>query len=480
MEPTLDSRLRSTARRGAASVCALVAAAGLLCLPAVTRGQASVSFGTQRPFVVGFIPVVGASGAVGGVSIDADGVVARSDLETRGRLREARLAALKGIDSDIQSPSPLRKVSLRRLQRAIDKLAREKRPLPNEIQCLAGLQRVEYVLIYPEQQDIVLAGYAEGWRIDEQGNVVGQKTGLPVLRLDDLVVSLRTAEAAASGQGISCSIDPTEDGLKQFQRLLKSRDLAISEATVARLEESIGPQQITVTGVAPGSHFAHVLVGADFLMKRLAMNFEASPVEGMPSYMEMLQERSAPTPRSAMPRWWMAVNYEPLLKDDDALAWQLRGTGVQVLTEEGFLGKRGTIVAGRDRENSLAKKWSETMTSKYEALSAALPAFGELRNCMDLAVVAALITKEDLSGRAGCDLSLLLDEKRIAIAEHPVPRMVDSRASLVRKGRNWIVSISGGVEIDSWSVLNRAESSPELAKTRSAAAPREDEKWWWD
>jgi len=85
-----------------------------------------------------------------------------------------------------------------------------------------------------------------------------------------------------------------------------------------------------------------------------------------------------------------------------------------------------------------------------------------------------------LSGRAGCDLSLLLDEKRIAIAEHPVPRMVDSRASLVRKGRNWIVSISGGVEIDSWSVLNRAESSPELAKTRSAAAPREDEKWWWD
>ena len=479
MNYSLGSRSRGCARRGGVFLCALAAIAGWFSLPAVTRGQ-TIGFTQLRPFVVGLEPVVGASGAVGGVSIDAQGVVARSDVESRGRLREARLTALQGIDADIQATSPIRKVSLRGLQAAIDKLARQKRPLPMQIQCLAGIQRVEYVLIYPERRDIVLAGHAEGWKVDDHGNMVGRTTGLPVLRLDDLVVALRTAEAAASGRGITCSIDPTEEGLKQFQRLLKSRGMAMSEATVARLEDSLGPQQITVTGVAPGSHFAHVLVAADFLMKRLAMNFEPSPVEGMPSYLEMLQDRSAAAPRSAMPRWWMAPHYEPLLKDDDSLAWQLRGSGVQVMTEEGFLGVRGTIVAGREKENSLARKWSETMTGKYEALSVALPAFGELRNCMDLAVVAALVTKEDLAGRAGCDLSLLLDEKRVAVAEYQVPRMVDSRASVVRKGRDWIVSISGGVEVDSWSVLNRVEVSGELAKTRAAAAPAEDDRWWWD
>jgi hypothetical protein len=115
MESTLEMRPHSMARRTGASFCALLAAAGLLALPIPASGQASLSFGTQRPFVVGIIPVVGASGAVGGVSIDADGVVARSDLETRGKLREARLAALKGVDSDIQSASPIRKISLRRL-----------------------------------------------------------------------------------------------------------------------------------------------------------------------------------------------------------------------------------------------------------------------------------------------------------------------------------------------------------------------------
>ena len=43
----------------------------------------------------------------------------------------------------------------------------------------------------------MLAGPAEGWQIDDQGHVVGSKSGQPVLQLDDLIVALRTAKAAA-------------------------------------------------------------------------------------------------------------------------------------------------------------------------------------------------------------------------------------------------------------------------------------------
>ena len=38
---------------------------------------------------------------------------------------------------------------------------------------LGGLQRIEYVLVYPDRQDIVLAGPGEGWMVDEMGTVVG-------------------------------------------------------------------------------------------------------------------------------------------------------------------------------------------------------------------------------------------------------------------------------------------------------------------
>ena len=93
-----------------------------------------------------------------------------------------------------------------------------------------------------------------------------------MLQLDDFLVALRTAKAATTDRGISCSIDPTEEGLKRLRPLLKTATL--NEATVDRLEQALGPQQVTVTGVPASSHFAHVLVAADFVMKRLGMNFE--------------------------------------------------------------------------------------------------------------------------------------------------------------------------------------------------------------
>jgi hypothetical protein len=429
-----------------------------------------------RPFVVGLIPVVGTRG-VGGVSIDAAGVLARSDVDTASRLREARLKAFTPLDSDLAADSRCRKISLRRLSATIEVQRLARRPVDDALQNLAGLMRIEYVFVFPDENDIVLAGPAEGWRVDNQGNTVGRTSNQPVLQLDDFLVALRTAKAATSGRGISCSIDPTEEGLKRLRPLFKSATL--SEATVERLEQALGPQQITITGVPPSSHFAHVLVAADFLMKRLGMNFERAPVDGLPSYMELLATRTAPRPKSAMPRWWMAPKYDPLLKDADGLAWQLRAGGVQTLTEDGYLSSSGAV-ASTGREDPLAKKWADAMTNNYAALSKSLPVLAELRNCIDLAVVGALLVKEDLPRKAGCDLSLLLDESRVAVAEYPVPKTVDSRASLVRKGRDWIISLSGGVQVDSWSALEHVETSGDLPKSRAAAKPGTTDRWWWD
>ena len=57
----------------------------------------ALSFGQVRPFVTAFIPVIGRNGAVGGVLIDAGGVVARADIDEQDRLRKAWLAALQPI-----------------------------------------------------------------------------------------------------------------------------------------------------------------------------------------------------------------------------------------------------------------------------------------------------------------------------------------------------------------------------------------------
>ena len=229
------------------------------------------------------------SRAVGGVYIDASGVLSNATLDACGRLSELRTGSLDGIPSELNALVPLRKVSLRKLEAAIDASLESGKELPDEIKYLAGLQQIEYVFVYPDERDIILAGPGEGWKVDARGYVVGVTTGRPVLLLDDLLVSLRTARRAARG-GISCSIDPTAEGLTQLRaHVSKLRTIGNPRQTASGIEEALGMQQISVRGVPDSSHFARVLVAADYRMKRIAMNFEKSPVAGLPSFLAMIK-----------------------------------------------------------------------------------------------------------------------------------------------------------------------------------------------
>src|SRR4029453_19321280 len=100
-----------------------------------------------------------------------------------------------------------------------------------------------------------------------------------------------------------------------------------------------------------------------------------------------------PRPEKLRPRWWLACDYEPLGRSEDGLAFELRGRGVKCLTEEEVVAAGGRR-EGTGKINPAAQKWADTMTSHYDELSAKETAFGELRNVMDMCVIAALIAKE--------------------------------------------------------------------------------------
>jgi hypothetical protein len=428
-----------------------------------------------------------AIGQVGGVLIDANGVLVNAERDDLHKLRALRARALAEVPGDLREPAELRKVSLRGLAAVIDDCRQNNRPLPDEVKCLAGLQRVRFVFLYPERNDIVLAGFGEGWEVGDSGEIVGVNTGRAVLLLDDLLVALRSAMQAAQG-GISCSIDPTPEGLRRYQQAMKFQTTIgpDPEATIRGIEQQLGSQTITVTGVPDTSHFARVLVAADYRMKRLAMNFDPPPITGLPSYLHMM--RSGGRGKfSAMPRWWLATNYQPLLTDDEGLAWELRGPGVKAMTEEDFLTASGDRVHS-GKASPLAQKWADNMTARYDELSKRDPIFGELRNCMDLAIVAALTFKERLADKAHCDLSTLVGQDGLQVQASPAPKHVDSKASVLQRGDDWIISASGGVLIHSWGVADSKEQSDSLDPLRTKAAAPEASKdpatqpasWWWN
>ncbi len=414
---------------------------------------------------------------VGGVSIDARGIVTNVSVDELNSLKREREAAIKPVPGDLKAQA-LRKVSLRQLEAAIAEHRKNGTPITDEMRYLAGMQRVQYVFVYPEHNDIVLAGPGEGWKLNAQGEVVGITTNRPVLLLDDLKVVLRAIDGAQS-TGISCSIDPTTEGLARIGELFSQPNRVENDDPspfLEALEKNLGPQMIHVTGVPETSHFARVLVAADYRMKRLAMAFEEPPIRGLPNYLQMVKA-SGRGNRSVLPRWWMAPDYDALLRDPEGLAWELRRAGVKTLTEDEVVAATGERKR-TGQADPMAQKWADNMTAHYDELSAKDSIFGQLRNCMDLAVVAALISKEHLTEKCGWSMPLLMDPDLLVESYH-APHQVDTQASVVRKGTNWIFSASGGVQLNPFGIVEHSAPNATLGGLRAkAAAPSTN--WWWN
>lgn len=411
--------------------------------------------------------------AVGGVSVNADGVLGQPVATAREELRQWYLKGQKPIPEELQQPVQMRMISLAAIEGALTK-AGVKNPeeLPEDIRYLAGIQRAQFLFVYPDTNDIVLAGPGEAWKVNETGNVVGVTSDRPVLRLEDLMLALRTVENARQG-GISVSIDPTEEGRRRLDALLAGR-LAFSQELLGEIEQTLGPQKITLQGVPETSRFARTLVASDYKMKRIAMNLDPSPVKGLVSYLEILKS----PPKNMMPRWWMACDYEPLAKSEDGLAWELRGKGVKVLTEDEIVndGK----VKGTGKASGPAQRWADSMTAKYDQLMVKEPVFGDLRNLMDLCVLAAVIRKENLLVKANLELPTLMDPaSKLGLVDFGTPKTVATQCSALKRGRDFIVTASGGVEINSWAVADKTSPDPLLKAVREKAAAKKSDGLYW-
>jgi len=122
------------------------------------------------------------------------------------------------LPKNLQARSPLRKVSLVRLEAAVQAQLAAGKKLDEPTRCLAGLQRLQYVFFLPEAKDIVIAGPAEGFAADASGRMVGLGSGRPVIELEDLVAALRAYARGRPAEGfVGCTIDPAPEAMLRLQ-----------------------------------------------------------------------------------------------------------------------------------------------------------------------------------------------------------------------------------------------------------------------
>jgi hypothetical protein len=265
---------------------------------------------------------------------------------------------------------------------------------------------------------------------------------------------------------MQCSIDPTPAGIKRLQAFLsRQRTMGDPQTVFRSMEEAVGPQAVSVGGVPADSRFARVLVAADYRMKRIGMGLEESGVDGLPSYLALVPAGGR---ASTLPRFWLEADYEPLARDPDELAWRINGRQMKCLTESDVAGREG-IRRGAAKPDPVATKWCAAMTKHYDAVAAQQPVFAELTNCVDLAVVAALIQGRQLADRAGLNLGPLVDADRLPLPAYEVPTSVPTVASGLKKGNTWVLSASGGVQFQPWQFATADREVAELRDERLAA-----------
>ena len=95
------------------------------------------------------------------------------------------------------------------------------------------------------------------------------------------------------------------------------------------MDDILGLQTVRIDGVPPDSHFATMLVEADYRMKRVAIGLETPAVKGMRSHLALIGPGG-----NTIQRWWFIPCYDSIARSEDGLAFQFIGQRAQLLTQE--------------------------------------------------------------------------------------------------------------------------------------------------
>jgi hypothetical protein len=364
--------------------------------------QAGIALGQQQP-----PPNNG--GQVFGISIDPAGAIQFRDRDAKAEL--AKVKARRPVkETAAEADNRLKFLSLVKLSADLREHVEANKPLPEQIKYVGGLTQIRYVLVYPEDKDLVIAGPSEEIDSSNPMQPRGKLTGRPIIQLDDLVVALRRAAGPDARKPFGCSIDPPPNAVERAKAVLDrvgSSDRGLLAREIAR---EMGPQQVRLFGAPADSRIAFICVAADYQLKRYTTVVDPFPLAGIGHPID--------NSRPAGNGFWFEPMLDKLLVAPDGNAYEIRGQRIQL--------KAGAIPFDTKGATERAKAWSAKVTQNVPQLAAAVPLYADLQNIVDVAVVGALIQKDDLDKKVGWDMSWLMDESKFQTRSIPIPRTCDT------------------------------------------------------
>ena len=265
---------------------------------------------------------------------------------------------------------------------------------PENILKLCGLNKVTGFVIDEKNRDLILLG-----KVDAIS---------PSLYLEDFVIALRNAwwkYAPLKGNTYyysapGCSIDPNPETIQRLQHA-GSGILSASGEMEESLQEwhSIcqKPQKVRVMGIPFHNRFAKIMVDADYYMKRLVDGSVSLRIDGLTSLTDITLsivrrniEEAEPVsiPLQSMNRFWFFPGENRFIEDRGILL--IEKVPVILLTEEEFL-TQGGRVAGSGRPDSLAQRFTDIFTARFDQIAKVKSIYAELEGLFRFVALAKVM-----------------------------------------------------------------------------------------
>lgn len=361
------------------------------------------------------------TGSVGGIRLDYGSDVLNA-LRARADTSEISLIRVDG---------PFRLVSLRSLVRAINAAAGQLDRIDEPSRSVANLSRIYGYMVDSQTRDVILIG--------------GTSANAPSIKLDDLVTGVKAVYRDGVVPMISLDPDPS--------------DFA-------------GPQKVRLSGVPSDSHFARIMVEADYEMKKII--FGALPIKAgnFRSQTDLMLDRFDPTavggPTHA--RYWLTPvqpgpsDIQVSAANDEAL---FLGR-VQVLTEA--MEHTSSGIQGTGSTDPVAEEAVRLFTANYQAIASQRPVFRVLEGLNDVVLLATLLRK---AGVKEAVLTELAGKELRSSGQQPLPMSLPGVVFVKKKemsGGIASVQLTGGVNLRPVAARSKwaRYRDTQLAKLREA------------
>jgi hypothetical protein len=375
-------------------------------------------------------------------------------------------------------------LSLKVLSKKASEYLSARASLPRQLATLCGIVRFESFLVDEGNQDVILVGQQAG-------------AGSP-LHLDDLVVAMRSIWGGGT-EAVSCSLDPRRENISAIKQVSEKIGTIQSPEAGQRINQQVkaiwGSQLVRVGGVPRDSRYAHIMIDADYHMKRVSLGAQKLP--GIDSYLDLkaydvkgriAQGDDTVPPGLSFNRFWFSVEKEfPSFTEDEGIAW-LKACPIVLFTEKQMDASSGELY-DVEEDDSVAIAYAKGFSDQFPRLAEQVTPYGDLRNLYLLKAVLESLRFRHAAEQIGLDMDVFLSQYACKTAK-PMPDSLEGcvlSQEVFLKGKDgsttyWYFPVTfGGVNMEMEVQESSFEKDESLKRVKSKALrmrPSPDALFW--